>query len=114
MATSAITGPSALTAGEAVALTLLRDGYTQRTIHTRTDIDLGALYRLAARHNVTAPHGTCEGHDCYEARGEDPCRPCELARARTTARALARQRRTIPAALRTRLTASARRRAVTR
>ncbi|TLQ38740.1 hypothetical protein [Streptomyces marianii] len=117
METPAITGqPPALTVGQAVALTLLRDGYTQRTIQARTDVTPDDLYRLAALHDITAPHGTTEGHDCHEARGEDPCGPCEIARARADSRARARQRKTIPAAmLRGRLAAgTTRRRAVSR
>ncbi|MEV5432764.1 hypothetical protein [Streptomyces sp. NPDC052701] len=114
MASFAITGRPALTAGQAVALTLLRDGYTQRTIQTRTGVAPGELYPLAAVHGITAPHGTSEGHACHEARGEDPCGPCETAQARAESRARARQRKTIPPALRARLLTGARRKAVTR
>lgn len=117
MATPAITGqPPALTVGQAVALTLLRDGYTQRTMQARTNVTPDDLYRLAALHDITAPHGTTEGHDCHEARGEDPCEPCEMARARADSRARARQRKAIPAAvLRARIAAgTTRRRAVSR
>ncbi|MFI8194699.1 hypothetical protein ACIF8T_39380 [Streptomyces sp. NPDC085946] len=111
MATFAPTGRPALTAGQAVALTLLRDGYTQRAIHTRTDIAPDELYPLAVLHGISAPHGTSEGHACHEARGEEPC---ETAQARADARARARQRKTIPPALRARLLTGARRKAVTR
>ncbi|WP_221355380.1 hypothetical protein [Streptomyces beigongshangae] len=114
MATSAITGRPTLTVGQAVALTLLRDGYTQRTIQTRTGIAPDDLYRLATLHSVTAPHGTVEGHTCHEAAAEEPCGHCELARARADSRARARQRKTIPATARARLLAATRRRAVHR
>lgn len=114
MATSALTGRPALTVGQAVALTLLRDGYTQRAIRTRTDVAPDELYRLAAVHRITAPHGTCEGHACHEARGEDPCGPCETAQARADSRARAQQRKKIPPALRSRLASGARRKAVVR
>lgn len=87
--------PPALTAAEAVALSLLRDGYAARTIHTRTGTGPEALYRLAAAWGVTAPCGTVEGHDCHTARGEDPCWGCDTAHGRTQARALAAQRRRI-------------------
>lgn len=97
MATPAITNtPLALTASEAVALTLLRDGYRERGIRTRTGLTPGDLYRLAAVHDITASHGTVEGHGCHEARGEDPCWECETAHGRAQARALAQQRRTAP------------------
>ncbi|MGC2997136.1 hypothetical protein ACPF8X_01695 [Streptomyces sp. G35A] len=114
MATFAPTGRPALTVGQAVALTLLRDGYTQRAIRTRTDVAPDELYPLAALCGITAPHGTSEGHACHEARGEDSCGPCETAQARADARARARQRKTIPPALRARLLTGARRKAVTR
>ncbi|MEW2078790.1 hypothetical protein AB0941_35220 [Streptomyces sp. NPDC013433] len=114
MATSPLTDRPALTVGQAVALTLLRDGYTQRAIQARTDVTPGDLYRLAAVHGIAAPHGTCEGHACHEAQGEDPCGPCETAQARADARARAQQRKKIPPALRARLASGARRKAVTR
>lgn len=116
MASPAITGqPPALTAGQAVALTLLRDGYTERTIQARTDVAPSDLYRLAALHDITAPHGTIEGHGCHRAQGEDPCGPCETARGRANARALARQRKNVPAAvLRARLGTGTRCKVVTR
>jgi 7-cyano-7-deazaguanine synthase in queuosine biosynthesis len=98
MAHPAITDrPPALTAGQAVALTLLRDGYTERTITTRTDVTPHDLYRLAALHGITAECGTVEGHACHQARGEDPCGRCERARGRADARALARQRKSTAA-----------------
>ena len=84
-----------LTASQAVALVLLRDGFTERIITQRTGISGDALYRLAAAHGITAPHGTVEGHRCHEAVGTDPCDGCSLADSRERARALARQRKTI-------------------
>ncbi|MFD0068729.1 hypothetical protein ACFV99_39935 [Streptomyces sp. NPDC059944] len=95
----------ALTAAQAVALSLLRDGYTQRTILARTDTQPGDLYRLAALHAITAPHGTAEGHQCHEARNEEPCTNCGRAYGRVRAREHARQRRSLsalPAGLRRR------------
>ncbi|MDX2576795.1 hypothetical protein PV332_15090 [Streptomyces scabiei] len=95
----------ALTASQAVALTLLRDGYTQRTIAVRTGTDPNDLYRLAALHGITAPHGTVEGHNCHEARGEEPCTSCAHAHGRAHAREHAQRRRTLgalPRALRPR------------
>ncbi|MGW2890586.1 hypothetical protein ACWDDN_35830 [Streptomyces griseoruber] len=95
----------ALTASQAVALTLLRDGYTQRTIAVRTGTDPHDLYRLAALHGITAPHGTVEGHNCHEARGEEPCTSCAHAHGRAHAREHAQRRRTLgalPRALRPR------------
>lgn len=101
MATPATHGQrSALTAAQAVALALLKLGYTQRTIQARTNIGPGALYALAATWDVTAPCGTVEGHACHTARDEDPCKPCATARGRADARELARQRKTLPAAVR--------------
>ncbi|MER6408883.1 hypothetical protein ABT269_36570 [Streptomyces viridosporus] len=114
MATSPPIDRPALTVGQAVALTLLRNGYTQRAIQARTDVAPDDLYRLAAAHHIAAPHGTCEGHACHEARGEDPCGPCETAQARADARARAQQRKKIPPALRARLASGARRKAVVR
>ena len=116
MATLANSGqPPALTAAQAVALALLRLGYTQRTIHTRTDITPGTLYALAAAWDVTAPCGTVEGHACHTARDEGPCGPCATARGRADARELARQRKTLPAAVRrARLGTSRRHKAVAR
>ncbi|MEV6841072.1 hypothetical protein AB0N17_42465 [Streptomyces sp. NPDC051133] len=106
MAASVIPSPRpALTAAQAVALTLLRDGFTQRTITTRTGIEPSDLYRLAALHGITAPHGTVEGHNCHEARGEEPCTSCAHAHGRAHAREHAQRRRTLgalPRALRPR------------
>ncbi|GAA2523457.1 sigma-70 family RNA polymerase sigma factor [Streptomyces longisporus] len=84
-----------LTASQAVALVLLRDGLTERSITHRTSIGGDTLYRLAAAHGITAPHGTVEGHRCHEAASTDPCDGCSLADSREQARALARQRKTI-------------------
>jgi RNA polymerase sigma-70 factor (ECF subfamily) len=58
-----------LTAGQAVALVLLREGYRERSITQRTGVLREDLYRLAAAHHITAPHGTVEGHRCHEAAG---------------------------------------------
>ncbi|MEV5010025.1 hypothetical protein [Streptomyces sp. NPDC055692] len=112
MAASVILSPwQALTASQVVALTLLRDGYTQRTIAVRTGTDPHDLYRLAALHDITAlhgitaPHGTVEGHNCHEARGEEPCTSCAHAHGRAHAREHAQRRRTLgalPRALRPR------------
>jgi hypothetical protein len=116
MATPATPGPRpALTAAQAVALALLKCGYTQRTIQARTDVGPDTLYALAAAWDITAPCGSIEGHACHTARGEDPCGPCTAARGRADARELARQRKTVPAAVRrTRFTASRRRKTVAR
>src|SRR4051812_25360811 len=98
MATSVIPHPrQALTLMQAVALGLLRDGFKQRTITARTGIQADELYRLAALHNITAPHGTVEGHDCHEAREEDPCTACTHAHGRAHARQHAQRRRTLSA-----------------
>lgn len=106
MTTSVMPRPRpALTVAQAVALTLLRDGYTQRTITARTGTEPTDLYRLAALHDITAPHGTVEGHNCHEARDEDPCTKCTHAHGRAHAREHAQRRRTIgalPRALRPR------------
>lgn len=59
--------PATLTADQAVALVLLRDGFSERSITQRTGIPGDTLYRLAAAHAITAPHGTVEGHRCREA-----------------------------------------------
>ncbi|TLS45732.1 hypothetical protein FE633_13270 [Streptomyces montanus] len=98
MATPLIPSPRpTLTAAQAVALTLLRDGYTQRTITARTGVEPDDLYRLAMLHDITAPHGTVEGHHCHEARQEDPCTKCTHAFGRVHARQHARHRRTLAA-----------------
>lgn len=93
MATPAI--PTLLTAGQAVALGLLRDGFSEGSITYRTGVPGEALYRLAAAHHITAPHGTVEGHRCHEAAGTDPCDGCSLADGRDQARARARHRKSI-------------------
>jgi RNA polymerase sigma-70 factor (ECF subfamily) len=85
--------PPRLTASAAVALTLLRDGYSERAIHRRTGITPEVLYPLAAAHHVTAPCSTVEGARCHLARSEDTCTSCQSALGRVNARALARQRR---------------------
>ncbi|MFE9770015.1 sigma-70 family RNA polymerase sigma factor [Streptomyces sp. NPDC005808] len=96
MATPAIpTVPAALTAGQAVALVLLRDGCSERSITQRTDVPGGTLYQLAAAHHISAPHGTVEGHRCHEAAGTEPCHECGLAAGRDQARALARHRKSL-------------------
>lgn len=87
----------ALTVAQAVALTMLRDGFRQRQITFRTGIEPTDLYRLAALHGITAPHGTVEGHDCHEARDEDPCTLCTRAHGREHAREYAQRRRTVAA-----------------
>lgn len=94
-----------MNASQAVALTLLRDGYTQRTITARTGIEPTDLYALAARNGISAPHGTVEGHHCHEARKEEPCTPCTHAHGRAHARQHAQRRKTVsslPRALRAR------------
>ncbi|GAA2767521.1 hypothetical protein GCM10010103_65630 [Streptomyces paradoxus] len=98
MATSVIPSQqTALTASQAVALSLLRDSYRQRTITARTGSDPDDLYRLAMLHDVTAPHGTVEGHECHEARREEPCIACTHAYGRALARQQAQRRRTVSA-----------------
>lgn len=74
-----------LTAQQAVALALLKHGFTEQTIQVRTDVTSDTLYPLAAAWNVTALCGTVEGHCCHTARAEDPCRPCAAARGRAHA-----------------------------
>jgi RNA polymerase sigma-70 factor (ECF subfamily) len=104
-----------LTASQAVALVLLRDGLSERSITQRTGIGGNTLYRLAAAHGITAPHGTVEGHHCHEAASTEPCDGCSLADARDQSRARARHRRSVsslPRALRRQ--ASGRRRRATR
>ncbi|GGP80482.1 RNA polymerase sigma factor [Streptomyces melanogenes] len=91
----------ALTASQAVALVLLRDGLTERTITLRTGTVGTTLYTLAAAHGVTAPHGTVEGHRCHEATGDEPCDGCSLADARDQARNRARHRRSVSSLPRT-------------
>ncbi|WP_331720270.1 sigma-70 family RNA polymerase sigma factor (plasmid) [Streptomyces sp. NBC_00289] len=101
-----------LTASQAVALVLLREGYRERSITQRTDIADDTLYRLAAAHGITAPHGTVEGHRCHEAAGTEPCDGCSLADAREQARTRARHRRSVsslPRALRRQATGRRRR-----
>ncbi|WP_460074096.1 sigma-70 family RNA polymerase sigma factor [Streptomyces sp. YKOK-I1] len=101
MATSAApasngsTAVVALTADQAVALVLLRDGYCERSIIQRTGIDGDTLYELAAAHDISAPHGTVEGHRCHEAADTEPCDECSLADGRDQARALARHRKSV-------------------
>ncbi|MEU8480344.1 sigma-70 family RNA polymerase sigma factor [Streptomyces hygroscopicus] len=56
-----------LTTDQAVALVLLRDGFSERSITQRTGIPRDTLYRLAAAYAITAPHGTVEGHRCHAA-----------------------------------------------
>lgn len=98
MATPANSGqPPALTASQAVALALLSHGHTAGSIHERTDITPRELYDLAALHDVTAPCGTVEGAGCHQARLEDPCPGCTTADGRARARALAAQRKAVPA-----------------
>ncbi|MFI6881134.1 hypothetical protein ACIBL6_47590 [Streptomyces sp. NPDC050400] len=97
-----------LTAQEAVALTLLRDGYTQRTIYTRTGVTGEDLFPLAAVHGITAPHGTADGARCHEAADEEPCADCDTALVHADARARARQRRTLTPEARARLLRSRR------
>ncbi|MGX1025432.1 sigma-70 family RNA polymerase sigma factor [Streptomyces sp. SAI-097] len=87
--------PSTLTTAQAVALVLLRDGFTERSITQRTGVPGDPLYRLAAAHGITAPHGTVEGHRCHEVAGTEPCDGCSLADARDQARTRARRRRTV-------------------
>ncbi|MFC7830790.1 RNA polymerase sigma factor [Streptomyces sp. NPDC057375] len=87
--------PSALTTAQAVALVLLRDGFTERSITQRTGVPGDLLFRLAAAHGITAPHGTVEGHRCHEAANAEPCDGCSLADARDQARTRARHRRTV-------------------
>ncbi|MET8411083.1 hypothetical protein ABZV34_23775 [Streptomyces sp. NPDC005195] len=89
------TQDSTLTAAQAVALVLLRDGSTERSITKRTGTSGDDLYQLAAAHGITAPHATVEGHRCHEAAGSEPCDGCSLAAARAQARTLARQRRSV-------------------
>jgi hypothetical protein len=113
MATPANPDRPALTAAQAVALALLKHGYTQKTIQARTDIAPDTLYVLAAAWDITAPCGTVEGHACHTAREEDPCGPCATARGRADARDRARQRKTLPPAVR-RARLGRRRTAVTR
>lgn len=91
----AAAGPAPLTAGQALALVLLRDGLTEGSIRLRTGTRGDDLYRLAAAHGITAPHSTVEGHRCHEAAGTEPCDGCSLAAARDQARALARHRRSV-------------------
>ncbi|MEU9413562.1 hypothetical protein AB0E08_48830 [Streptomyces sp. NPDC048281] len=96
MATSVLPHPKpSLNASQAVALILLRDGYTERTIAARTGTEPTALYQLAAQHDITAPHGTVEGHNCHQAAGTEPCDECNLADARNQARTLARHRKSL-------------------
>ncbi|MER5696046.1 hypothetical protein ACWDBO_30205 [Streptomyces mirabilis] len=98
MATSVISTPRpTLTAAQAVALALLHSGYKQRTITARTGVEPDDLYRLAVVHDVSAPHGTVEGHDCHEARDEDPCIQCTHAHGRADSRQHAQHRRTLGA-----------------
>ncbi|MFF3488718.1 RNA polymerase sigma factor [Streptomyces sp. NPDC002701] len=113
MATSAISAP--LTAGQAVALVLLRDGSSERSITQRTGISGDTLYRLAAGHDISGPHGTVEGHRCHEAAGTEPCDECTLADGRNQARARARHRKSINSLPRTmRRQVTGRRRRATR
>ncbi|MFE7077255.1 sigma-70 family RNA polymerase sigma factor [Streptomyces sp. NPDC057620] len=110
MATSAALAP--LTAGQAVALVLLRDGSSERSITQRTGIFGDTLYRLAAAHGIHARHGTVEGHRCHEAAGTEPCDKCTLADGRDQARARARHRKSVNSLPRTlRRQATGRRRA---
>ncbi|MGW4951516.1 hypothetical protein [Streptomyces parvulus] len=95
MATPDTPVPSALTAAQAVALVLLRDGFTERSITRRTGIPGDLLYWLAATQGVTGRHGTVEGHRCHGAADTDPCDECSLAEAREQARTRARHRRTV-------------------
>ncbi|MEU5298018.1 hypothetical protein [Streptomyces umbrinus] len=104
MATTAIlTMCAPLTAGQAVALVLLRDGFSERSITQRTGIPADTLYTLAAAHRISAPHGTVEGHRCHESVGTEPCDRCSLAEGRDQARQRARHRKSLnslPRALR--------------
>ncbi|MDG9709713.1 hypothetical protein [Streptomyces sp. DH10] len=84
--------PPALTTAEALALDLLADGFSADDIRLRTEIAPDDLYRLAALHNVPAPHGTVEGFGCHRARRELPCEQCAPLEARFEAQARARQR----------------------
>ncbi|MFF7987011.1 sigma-70 family RNA polymerase sigma factor [Streptomyces sp. NPDC007901] len=84
-----------LTASQAVALVLLREGYRERSITQRTGVTADTLYPLAATHHITAPHGTVEGHRCHEAADTEPCDGCSLADGRDQARARARHRKSL-------------------
>lgn len=116
MATDAMPAPlTPLTAGQAVALVLLRDGLSERSITQRTGVTGDTLYRLAAAHGITAPHGTVEGHRCHEAAGTEPCDGCSLADGRDQARARARHRKSLGSLPRTlRRQATGRRKKATR
>lgn len=86
---------SPLTLPQAVALSLLRDGYTAHSIKRRTGTDTPLLYTLAVQHGIQAPHGTLEGGAIHDARGEERCEPCEKVAARQQAREYARHRTTL-------------------
>ncbi|MFK0112535.1 RNA polymerase sigma factor [Streptomyces sp. NPDC091217] len=90
-----LTPVTSLTAEQAVALVLLREGYRERSISHRTGIGSDTLYTLAAVHSISAPHGTVEGNRCHEAAGSEPCDACSLAASVDQARALARHRKSV-------------------
>lgn len=84
--------PPALTTAQALALDLMADGFADDDITVRTEIEPEDLYRLAAQHNVPAPHGTVEGVGCHQARDEPSCEQCVPFEGRFHAKARARQR----------------------
>ncbi|MEU0896883.1 hypothetical protein [Streptomyces massasporeus] len=84
--------PPALTIAQALALDLMADGFSAGDIRLRTEIAPIDLYRLAALHNVPAPHGTVEGFGCHWARHEASCAQCAPFEARFDAQERARQR----------------------
>ncbi|WP_326581728.1 hypothetical protein OIE69_43970 (plasmid) [Actinacidiphila glaucinigra] len=81
-----------LSAAQAVALTLLRDGSPAATIQRRTGIALQGLYPLAVAWQITAPCGTVEGAECHIARGEDTCKPCQRVKGKADAQARAQRK----------------------
>ncbi|MGI5142602.1 MULTISPECIES: hypothetical protein [unclassified Streptomyces] len=76
--TTSATLPRVLDAAQAVALSLLQDGFSASDISLLTGVT-DELYDLATEHGITAPCGGVEGHECHEARGESPCPGCTLA-----------------------------------
>ncbi|WP_199552648.1 hypothetical protein [Streptomyces sp. N35] len=89
------TAPGRLTAQQAFALTLLRDGHAPRWIKQYTGVAPGILIQRALEYDIAAPHGTLAAVLLHDAADEEQCGACEKVRASTQARALAAQRRKI-------------------
>jgi hypothetical protein len=98
-----------LDATTGVALTLLRDGFSEAAIVRRTGVATDALYEAAVALNIRPAHGTAERALVDQAAGEVPCTDCQKALGSRQSRQLAAAkvaatRRQVTARLRARTT----------